>query len=54
MKGVVFVASIMLIVGGVNLIAIGATSLWGIIIGDILLATGACVFSAIVKSPWLE
>lgn len=54
MKGVVFAASIMLILGGVDLIAIGSHSWLGFVIGDILLGTGICVFSAIVKSPWMD
>jgi hypothetical protein len=45
-KGVVFASAMMLIVSGVDLVAVAPGYWW--IIGDVLLLTGLCVFSAMV------
>jgi hypothetical protein len=45
-RGVVFASSMMLIVAGIDLVAI-APGAW-FLVGDILILTGLCVFSAMV------
>lgn len=46
MKGVVVAASMMLIIVGIDLVSI-APGPW-FLVGDILILTGLCVFSALV------
>lgn len=48
-RGVVFASAMMLVVVGVDLVAIAPGYWW--IIGDILLLTGLCVYSAMVYQP---
>jgi hypothetical protein len=48
-KGVVFASAMMLIVVGVDLVAVAPG--WWFLIGDVLLLAGLCVFSAMVYQP---
>lgn len=50
MKGVVFGATLMIIIAGVDLVAVAPGYWW--IVGDILLLVGLLVFSAMTGTSW--
>lgn len=50
MKGVVFAATIMCIVVGVDLIAVAPGYWW--IVGDVMLLVGLLIFSAMTGTSW--